>query len=174
MATIIPAGDEAAPFYFTYIEKVGDGEILDILRRQAAEAMALFPSVSNERSLYRYAEGKWSIREVLGHVIDTERIFVHRALWFARGLPGELPGYDQEAAAATANADARSWAVLVDEFRALRDSTISFFAGLPEEAWGRRGIASDTEVTVKALAYIVAGHLAHHRGILEERYGVGR
>jgi uncharacterized damage-inducible protein DinB len=174
MPTTIPARDEAAPFYFTYIEKVGDGDVIDILRRQGAEALALLPSISNEHSLYRYADGKWSIREVLGHVIDAERIFVHRALWFARRIPGDLPGYDQDAALSAANADARSWPVLVDEYRALRDSTISFFAGLPEEAWGRRGVASDTEVTVRALAYIVAGHLAHHLGMLEERYGVGR
>ncbi len=132
--------------------------------------MAFCATISEEDSLYRYAADKWSIRQVLSHVTDTERAFAFRALWFARGFETALPGYDQEISARGAQADRLSWAVHVEEFRRVRLSTISLFQNLPPEGWMRGGVASDRFVTVRALAWIVAGHLAHHVAVLRERY----
>lgn len=130
----------------------------------------VFSGISNERSLYRYAPEKWSIRQVLNHVNDTERSFAFRALWFARGFEAPLPSYDQNVAASGAEADRVTWAAHVEEFRRVRLSTISLFSNMPTEAWTRSGIASDKPFTVRALAYIIAGHLTHHVKLLRERY----
>lgn len=170
MAISRPDRTESADYYFTYIDKVGDGDIVELLRRQESEFRTLLGAISDERSLHRYGPGKWSIREVLAHVNDTERLFVFRALWFARGLDLPLPSFDQDAALAAAAADARSWKSHVDEFASIRAATVAFFAHLPEDAWGRRGTASGNPFTVRALAYISAGHVAHHAGLLRERY----
>ena len=126
--------------------------------------------ISGDQSLRRYEAGKWSIREVMAHVNDTERLFVFRALWFARGLDLPLPSFDQDVALRAAGADARSWTSHIDEFASIRAATVAFFAHLPEDAWGRRGTASGNPFTVRALAYICAGHVAHHAGLLGERY----
>jgi hypothetical protein len=165
-----PDRSEAAEYYFTYINQVGSGDICRILEAQLPETLALLQGISERQSLHRYAPDKWSIREVLGHVNDTERLFVFRAMWFARGFDSPLPSFDQNVAIASAGADARSWSSHVEEFRAIRAATLAFFAHLPAEAWMRRGIASDNPFTVHALAYITAGHVAHHMRILRERY----
>jgi DinB family protein len=165
-----PERTEASEYYFKYIDQVPDGDIRDILDAQLTEAVALLRGISEEQSLHRYAPDKWSIREVLSHVIDTERLFVFRAFWFARGFDSPLPSFDQHIAMAAAGADARSWHSHLKEFRDARASTVTFFRNLPEEAWSRRGIASDNPFTVRALAYTGAGHLAHHLTILRERY----
>ena len=166
-----PDRSEAADYYFTYINQVVDeGDICGILRAQGVETAAFFRGISETKSLYRYAPGKWSIRDVVGHLNDTERLFLSRAFWFARGFDAPLPSFDQNVAVAAADADGRAWASLVDEFRVTRDATAAFFEGLPAEAWARRGIASDNPFTVRALAYIGAGHVAHHVRILRERY----
>ena len=114
----IPDRTEAAEYYFTYIEQVPAGDIGRILELQAGEALALLGSISDERSLYRYAPDKWSIRQMVGHITDTERVFVFRALWFARGFDAPLPSFDQHTAVAGARSDERSWRGLIDEFRA--------------------------------------------------------
>ena len=165
-----PDRGEAAEYYFKYIDRVGDGHILDTLERQGHEAAAELERISEERSQHRYAAGKWSIREVLGHVNDTERLFVFRAFWFARGFDTPLPSFEQDVAAAASGADSRPWASLVDEFRSVRGATVSLFRTLPPDAWTRRGVASGNPVTVKALAFITAGHVAHHVAVLRERY----
>jgi hypothetical protein len=165
-----PDKTEAADYYFTYIDQVGTGDVCRILESQGEETVALLRAISEERSLHRYASGKWSIREVLSHLNDAERLWVFRALWFARGFDTPLPSFDQNVAVAAGRADARSWRSLVDEFAAIRAATVAFFETLPPEAWARRGIASDNPVTVRALAYITAGHVAHHVRILRERY----
>lgn len=165
-----PERSEAPEYFFTYIEKVGDGDVVEILEEQSEEALTLFGSITEESSLHRYAPGKWSIREVLGHINDTERLFVFRALWFARGLSDPLPSFDQNAAAPEMGAEARPWMSHVEEFRALRAATVPFFRHLPEEGWSRHGIASGGEFTVRALAYITAGHAEHHIRLLRERY----
>jgi hypothetical protein len=165
-----PEKSEAAAYYFTYIDQVVGAEIEAVFVSQLKDSVALFAGISEEKSLYRYAPEKWSIRQVLNHITDTERALAFRALWFARSFDMPLPGYDQHVAAASAEADRVSWAAHVEEFRRVRLSTIPLFANMPSEAWMRNGIASDNPFTVRALAYIIAGHLAHHIGILRERY----
>lgn len=165
-----PGRGEAADYYFTYIDKVPDGDIVRTLEAQLPEMLALLRGVSEERSLYRYAPDKWTIRQMMGHVNDAERLFVFRAMWFARGLEPSLPSFDQEVAVPVSGADERSWRSHVDEFDAVRASTLALFRNLPADAWTRRGTASGNPFTVRALAYITAGHVAHHAGILRERY----
>ncbi len=165
-----PDRTEAAEYYFTYIDQVPDGDICAILEAQLPETLALLSGISEEGSLRRYAPDKWTIRELVSHVNDTERLFVFRAFWFARGFEDPLPSFDQNFAVSTAGADERSWASHVDEFRAVRAATLAFFQNLPENAWDRRGIASGNPFTVRALAWIAAGHLTHHSKILRERY----
>lgn len=165
-----PQDSETAQYYFTYINQVEGDDIAVVLARQVEECATLFSGITEEKSLHRYAPDKWSIRELLNHIIDTERAFGFRALWFARGFNTPLPGYDQDIAAAGAQADRIAWAEQVEEFRRVRLSTISLFANLPEQAWTRSGIASDNPFTVRALAFIIAGHVAHHTRILRERY----
>jgi hypothetical protein len=165
-----PDTTEAAEYYFTYISKVPDGDICAILERQQADTLALLRGISDERSLHRYAPDKWSIREVVAHLNDTERVFAFRALWFARGFDSPLPSFDQNVAVPASRADDRSWASHVDEFGAVRQATVALFRNVAPEAWGRRGIASGNPFTVRALAWISAGHVTHHAGIVRERY----
>lgn len=165
-----PDSAEAAPYYFTYIDQVIGEDVGMALERQLEESLVVFSSISEERSLHRYAPDKWSFRQVLNHVTDTERAFAFRALWFARGFEAPLPGYDQNVAAFSADADRVTWVVHVEEFQRVRLSTISMFSNMPAEAWTRGGIASDKPFTVRALAYIIAGHLTHHVKLLRERY----
>jgi hypothetical protein len=165
-----PQNTEAAPYYFTYIDQVAGDDIASIIERQLVDSLALFAGISEEASLHRYAPDKWSIRQVLNHITDTERAFAFRALWFARGFDAPLPGYDQNIAAAGAKADKIYWAAHIEEFRRVRLSTISLFRHLPPDAWMRSGVASDNPFTVRAMAYIIAGHVTHHVTILHERY----
>ena len=166
-----PESTEAAPYYFTYIDQVvSDRDICQTLDAQLPETLGLLEGISGEQSLRRYAPEKWSIRQVVAHINDTERLFVARAFWFARGFDAPLPSFDQNAAMATAGADERSWSSHLDEFRSVRAATLSLFRNLPDEAWERRGIASGNPFTVRALAYIAAGHVTHHVTILRTRY----
>lgn len=165
-----PQDAEAASYYFTYINQVPGDNAAATIASQLDEALAFFSRVSEEKSLYRYAPEKWSIRQALSHVTDTERAFAFRALWFARGFASPLPGFDQNIAAAGAEADRISWQDHIEEFRRVRLSTISLFRNMPLEAWTRSGIASDNPFTVRALAYIIAGHLTHHVTVIRERY----
>jgi uncharacterized damage-inducible protein DinB len=163
---------EAAPYYFTYIDRVASPDVLKVLESQWEPALALFSSIPEERSLYRYAPDKWSIRQVLSHINDTERVFLHRAFWFGRGFGDALPSFDQEVAIAAAEADRCPLASHIRDFRAVRESALTFFSNLPADAWGRTGTASGHPVSVRALAFIIAGHLEHHLAVLRERYGV--
>src|SRR5437899_4311325 len=165
-----PQEVEAAPYYFAYINQVVGDDVVGIIESQLEESLAFFSGISEESSLYRYEPEKWSIRQVLNHVTDTERAFAFRALWFARGFEAPLPSYDQNVAASGAGADRILWAAHVEEFRRVRLSTISLFRNMPDEAWMRSGIASDNRFTVRALAYIIPGHFAHHVSVLRERY----
>ncbi|MEP6920710.1 MAG: DinB family protein [bacterium] len=165
-----PAPNEADSYYSRYIERVAGEDVMTALEKQLDETVAFLSSISEEQSLHRYAPDKWSIRQLLNHVNDTERVFALRALWFARGFPDALPSYDQEISAASARADDFSWASHVDDFRAVRAGTLTLFRNMPEEAWLRIGIASGNPFTVRALAYITAGHVSHHISVLRERY----
>jgi hypothetical protein len=169
-AIAIPDRTEAAEYYFRYIDRVGAGDIRDILASQLPDTVAFFDAISAEQSLHRYAPDKWSIRQVVGHLSDTEKLFAFRAFWFARGFDTPLPSFDQHVAMAASDAESRSWNDLVQEFAALRHATIAFFKGLPDEAWTRRGMASGSPFSVRALAYLAAGHVAHHVDIVRERY----
>ena len=168
--TAVPDRTEAAEYYFTYINQVPAGDIIDILDRQTLVAMELLERIPADRSSHRYEPGKWTIQEVVSHVNDCERMFCFRAFWFARGFDTPLPSFDQNVAIAGAAPDGRSWQSHVDEFPVVRAATLEFFRHLPPAAWTRRGIASDNPFTVRALAYIVAGHVFHHMRILRERY----
>jgi hypothetical protein len=165
-----PDRTEAAEYYFTYIDQVPDGDIHAILGDQAAEAVALLRSIPDAQSHRRYAPDKWSIRQVVNHMSDCERLFVFRAFWFARGFDSPLPSFDQNVAVASAAADGGSWSGHIDEFNAVRVATRLFFENLPAEAWSRSGVASGNPFTVRALAYLAAGHVTHHLRILRERY----
>jgi uncharacterized damage-inducible protein DinB len=165
-----PYPSEAASYYFTYIDQVAGDHPLPAIESQLDDYEPLLSSISEEKSLYRYGPGKWSIRQVFNHVSDTERAFAFRALWFARGFDTPLPSYDQETSSAGANADAVSWAAHVEEFKRVRLATVSLFRNLPAEAWMRTGTASGNPFTVRALAFIIPGHVTHHFRILRERY----
>ena len=165
-----PAADESAEYHFTYINQVPAGDIVETLERQGTEMRELLHGISEERSLHRYAPGKWSMREVLSHINDTERVFSFRAYWFARNLGESLPSFDQEVAIAVAGADSRSWQTHVAEWIAVRHATLALFGNLPDDAWMRRGTASGHQFTVNAMAFITAGHVQHHLRLLRERY----
>ena len=166
----LPQPHEAAPYYFKYIDRIRDDDVVGVLASQLDEILPFLQGISEEKSRHRYAPEKWSIRQVLNHVSDTERVFLFRAFWFARGFDSPLPSFDQEIAARHDTADERSWASLIEEFLLIRSSTLELFRHLSAEAWLRRGIASDNPFTVRALAYICAGHLTHHVSILREKY----
>jgi hypothetical protein len=167
----LPDRTEAAEYYFTYIDRVPrDADVLGVLEEQLPATLKLVEGISDQQSLHRYAADKWSIREVLSHLNDAERIFVFRALWFARGFDAPLPSFDQNIAIAGANANDRPWRQHIDEFRAVRMASLSFFQSVRDDGWDRRGIASGNPFTVRALAFITAGHVAHHVKILKERY----
>ena len=165
-----PDRSEYAEYYSTYINQVPAGDIKKILQTQGDEHVALLSGISEARSLHRYEPGKWSIREVAAHVNDAERVFTYRALWFARGYDSPLPSFDQDIAIATCGADARTLASHIEEFRGIRAATVALFNSLPDDAWTRTGVASGNPVSVRALAFIVAGHAAHHGRIVRERY----
>jgi hypothetical protein len=165
-----PETPEAAPYYFSYINQVNGNDPIGVIESQLDESGAIFAAIPEQKSLYRYAPDKWSIRQLLNHVTDTERALAFRALWFARGFKEPLPSYDQNIAATGAAADGVLWAAHVEEFRQVRLATIALFRNMPVDAWMRSGIASDNRFTVRAVAFIIAGHLTHHLKILRERY----
>lgn len=166
----MPEPHEAAPYYFKYIDQVQNEDVLAVLESQLEETLALLSGISEERSLHRYGPEKWSFREVINHVNDCERLFVFRAFWFARGFDSALPSFDEKISAAAARADELPWARHVEELRVVRLATLAFFRNLPADAWTRSGTASEMPFTVNALAWLAAGHLAHHLAILRERY----
>jgi hypothetical protein len=165
-----PGADEAAAYYSIYIDAVSSDDGLAAIERQLSDVPKFFEGISDEKSLSRYAPEKWSIRQVLNHVSDTERAFAFRGLWFARGFAEPLPGFDQNIAAAGVDADAIPWASHIEEFRDVRQSTLSLFRNLPGESWDRRGVASGNPFSVRAVAFIIAGHVEHHLRVLRERY----
>jgi uncharacterized damage-inducible protein DinB len=165
-----PQNTEAAEYYFKYIDLVTSDEVVPAMKDQLGQTVHFLEGISEEQSLKSYAPGKWTIREVLNHVNDGERVFLGRAFWFARGFQDPLPSFEQDVAVAHAHANNTSWAKLIEEFKTVRAATISFLDTLPDEAWSRSGVASDNPVTVRALAYIIAGHLVHHVNVLRERY----
>ena len=165
-----PDATEFAPFYAGYVAEVPEGDVVAVLRDSGREIVAALGAIPESRGGFRYAPEKWSVREVIGHLIDAERIFGYRALRLARADATPLPGFEENDFVRQAGSDARTVADLVDELRAVRESTVHLFNSLSDEAWGRRGIVNGREVSVRALAYITAGHARHHLAVLRERY----
>ena len=166
-----PEVGEFAPYAAMYIDLLpDDGRVLEHLRDGFEETRRLISSLSAEKLAYRYAPGKWSIKEILVHIVDDERIYAYRALRFARGDLTELPGFEQDDYARRSGADARSLASIFAEYQAVREATVTMFDGLPEEAFPRIGIADGNPMSVRAAAYHIAGHERHHLKVIRERY----
>jgi hypothetical protein len=165
-----PAPDEYAPYYGGYIDEVPPGNVIEILERQLAETLDLLRGVPASRETHRYAPGKWSIREIVGHLSDTERIFTYRALCFSRSERTPLPGFEEDDYVAAAGFDTRLLTDLARELETVRGATLTLFRGLSGDALLRRGTASGKEFTVRAIAHIIAGHERHHVRLLRERY----
>jgi hypothetical protein len=168
-----PGPSEYALHYGNYIRLVEEEEIVEAMRSELARTLDLLGDVPEEESLVRHAPYTWSAREVVGHLIDSERVFGYRALRFARGDATPLPGFDENAYATAGSFDRCSLASLRDEFDFLRRSHLGLFSNLTEEAWDRRGTANNAEITVRALAYVLVGHERHHVAILRKRLGRG-
>jgi hypothetical protein len=165
-----PDATEYAPFYAHYVANVPEDDVVGALRDSGRDIVAALTAIPDARGGFRYAPDKWTIREVIGHMIDAERIFGYRALRLARGDATPLPGFEENDYARTAGSDARSLAELIDELRVVRECTVRLFQSFPAESWTRRGVVNGREVSVRALAYITAGHARHHLGVLRERY----
>ena len=172
MATVSrPATTEYAPYYEKYVGQIpADVNILDLLEQQLGDTVHLLSSVSEERAEHRYAEGKWSVKEVVGHMVDTERVFSYRALCFARGDAGPFPSFEQDGYVANGGFARRTLRDLVGEFVHLRRANLHMLRGLSDDAWAREGVASNVRFTVRAMPYILAGHERHHVQILREKY----
>ncbi len=168
-----PEVTECGPYFEDYVALVRGAGILETLAGQVATIRRALSALPDSRAGFRYAEGKWSVREVIGHCSDAERVFGVRALCFARGESAALPGFDDKLYAGAAAHDLVPLSELLDEFAAVRAATLALLRHLPPEAWRRTGVAAGKPVSVRALAFIMAGHVAHHVAILRDRYGVG-
>lgn len=165
-----PEASEHLPYYEKYIRLVPGDDPLAALASQSGETLATLRAVSEPDSLKRYAPGKWSLREVIGHLTDAERVFAYRALRIARGDATPLAGFEQDDWMLEAHFDERSFHDLLDEFRTVRQSSVLLFRPLDPETWRRRGVASGGDVSVRAVAFIIAGHERHHMAIVREKY----
>jgi hypothetical protein len=161
---------DAADYYFTYIDQVPGGDVMTVLENGVAETRRALSGLSEEQERHRYAPGKWTVREVLGHVVDAERVFGFRAFHMARGDAAPLPGMDQDVFAAAAGAADRPLADLLDELDVVRRGHLALFRGFGPEAWERTGVASGVPFRVRAIPFIMAGHEIHHRRVIQERY----
>lgn len=167
-----PLETEYAPFYQDYVSHATEDDILPAMRSQIDALDVLLDRVTPERETYAYAEGKWTIRQIVGHLIDGERVFGYRALCIARGETQDLPSFDENAYMPNSPYEHVELEDLLSEFRLVRLSNIAMFRTLDETAWARMGIANGVPVSVRALAYIMVGHARHHMGVLRERYQV--
>lgn len=165
-----PDPKEYAEYYHTYISKVPEGDILDILGKQNEKSLQILGEINEKKAEHRYVPGKWSIKEMIGHVVDAERVFAYRTMCFARNDPGPFPSMEQNGYVDSGNFGARRLSEIAEEFHLVRQSNISLFQSFDEKTLLRKGVASGFEFTVRALVYIIAGHESHHVGILKERY----
>ncbi len=165
-----PEKDEFAPYYLTYVNSVPEGDIISILSQQMEDTMLLLNDVSEEQGQFHYAPGKWSLKEVIGHITDTERIMAYRLLCIARGETLSLPGFDENKYVAHASFNQQPIEQLLANLSVVRQSTILLLKSLAAESYTRKGLANNVEMTVRALAYIIAGHALHHCQIINERY----
>ena len=166
-----PRRGECEAYYFTYIDRVPEDEdILQLLRRQHVQTPAFLLGLDAETLERRYAPGKWNVKEVVGHVVDAERVFGYRALCAVRRVPGDIPGMDQDAFAAAARHGERPIGSVVAEYETARAANLAFLTSVGEDEWDRRVRASGFEFTARSIAYILAGHEIHHLAIIRERY----
>jgi hypothetical protein len=165
-----PAATEHAPYYSRYIDLVAGNDVVAALTQQAEDALVLLRGLDETQGDFRYAPEKWSIKELIGHINDAERIFAYRVLCFARGDTTPLPGFEQDDYIAGGNFAARTLDDLIGEYEAVRSATLALLRSFDDTAWQRRGTASDNEMTARAAAYVIAGHELHHVKILRERY----
>jgi len=165
-----PAPDEYNHHYEDYVGKIPGTDIVSVLREQRDATIQLLEKLPAAKIEYRYAPGKWTVRQVFGHVIDMEWVFTARAFHFARGVPGDLPGVEQDDVMKLVDFTASPWPALIDQFRHLRTANIELFGSFDASAWDRRGVASGHPVTVRALAYIIAGHERHHMDFVRTHY----
>jgi len=167
-----PAAGEYDEYFEGYVARARGSDVFALLGRQAGALRGLEVVVGEDRAGYRYGPGKWSIREVVGHCSDAERVFAYRALSFARGATAPLPGFDEKEFTRASGHDGLALAELVEEFEIVRSATLHLLRHLPADAWSRAGVANGKPITVRALAFIMAGHVEHHLAGLRARYGV--
>jgi hypothetical protein len=165
-----PETSEYDPYYERYISLVADSDIIGVLGAQPTRLQDIFTAMPEENGEFRYAEGKWSIKELLGHVIDGERMFAYRTFRISRGDETPIEGFEQDGYIENAHSNDRSFADLLDEFSLLRRANMIFFKNLTDDAWLRVGTANKVQISVRALVYIMAGHIEHHLEILKDRY----
>jgi len=165
-----PDASEYAPYYSRYISLVAGADVLGVFQKQIEESKRTYSALTEQQGNFRYAPGKWTIKQVLGHVTDTERIFSYRAMRIARGDRTPIEGYEQDDYVRNGPFEHCALTDLIEEFRAVRDATLRLFKNLDETAWNRRGIANNNEVSVRAVAYTLAGHELHHLRVLKEKY----
>ena len=165
-----PKGAEYPPYYGTYVSKVPSGNVIDLLKTEMEETVSLLGGIPEDRAGYRYAKEKWSVKEVVGHLLDTERVFAMRCVAFARADPNAWPGMDQDPWVAVAKFDTRLLKDLTGQLEDLRRANVSMFRGMTDEEMSRKGIASGVEFTAHSFPYIMAGHEIHHKKVLREKY----
>ena len=167
-----PQPDEYAGFFARYVDAVPDGDIVSHLESQGTTTQQLLASIGEERAGFRYAPDKWSVKQVVGHMTDAERVFAYRLMAIARGEKQSLPGFEENDYVDNGNFDAHSLSELVEGFAATRRATLALVRSLDDEAWQRRGVANDNPISARAIAWVTAGHERHHLNILRERYGI--
>ena len=167
-----PQPDEYIGYFGRYVDLVPDGDIAALLESQGSATQKMLASIGEEKGGYRYAPDKWSIKEVIGHVTDAERVFAYRLLAIARGEKQSLPGFEEKDYVEGANFDALSLAELAQGLATTRSATLALIRSLGEEAWDHRGLANNNPISARALAWVTAGHERHHVNILRERYGI--
>jgi len=168
-----PTADDYPASFQSYVARVPDGDVLQHLRTQGERTRAMFARLDEAKGAYQYAPGKWTVKRLLLHVTDGERLFCYRAMCIARGEQNPLPGFDENLYAGNDGSDARTLHAIVAEYASVRAATLTLFAGIDASSWARRGIANGKPVTAGALPWVVAGHELHHLTVLRERYGIG-
>lgn len=168
-----PEPTDHAPYYSRYLDLVPETDILPALQQQSSETQKLLASIGDDRAAYRYGPDKWSVKELIGHIVDTERIMGYRALAIARGEAKSLPGFDENLYAKNGSFDGWRIGDLAEYYALSRRSNIVAFSHFDEEAWNRRGVANENPVTTRAMAYVIVGHERHHLNVLRERYKLG-
>ena len=170
ITSVRPQPDESGEYFKRYIDLVPKGDVIETLSAQADELSKLIRALPERAQGYAYAEGKWSVNQLLGHVLDSEWIFASRCLWFARGNAGPLPGMDQDEFVAGADFDSRSLTSLITEFEHVRQASLVLFRSFDQTILDRSGVASDCKLSVRALMFLTAGHVGHHIDVFRERY----